>query len=148
MNSGTGGAPVQYYIEKPSEATIEKIDFVIQGVENGLFKDLSKKIDFHQKLKGEDSKKFVESLLAFVEDQQKCIHDLQIDLSTERSKSIDAEVRITELETKVNNYNTDMRGVANAFIAIANPDPLGQNYAINIDQSAVDNFITNFKSKY
>ena len=148
MNSGTAGAPVQYYIEKPSEETIEKIDFVIQGVENGLFKDLSNKIDFHQKLKGEDSKKFVESLLAFVEDQAKCIHDLQLSLENELNKSIQAEVRISELENKVNNYNTDMRGVANALLTLTNPDPLGQNYNLNIDTSAAQCFVDTYKSKY
>lgn len=48
MNSGGNAIPT---IDKPSDETLEKIDFVIQGLENGLFKDLSKKIDFHQKLK-------------------------------------------------------------------------------------------------
>jgi hypothetical protein len=148
MNSGDTASATAYYVEKPSDDTIKKIDFVIQGVENGLFKDLSKKIDFHQKLKGEDSSKFIESLLAFVEDQQKCIHDLQLDRDNERSKLISAEVRITDLETKVNNYNSDMRGVANALITLANPDPLGQNYNLNIDQIAAENFINNFKSKF
>ena len=149
MNSGSDGSTAgQFYLHKPSEQTLEKIDFVIQGVENGLFKDLSKKIDFHQKLKGEDSKKFVQSLVEFVEAQQKCIHDLQISLSNELNKSIDAEVRITELETKVGNYNTDMRGVANALMVLSNPDPLGQNMHTNVDQHAAEMFVSNFKSKY
>jgi hypothetical protein len=148
MNSGDTASAVAYYVEKPSDDTIKKIDFVIQGVENGLFKDLSKKIDFHQKLKGEDSSKFIESLLAFVEDQQKCIHDLQIERDTERTKLIDAEVRITDLESKVNNYNSDMRGVANALLTLSNPDPLGQNFNLNVDASAAECFVNEYKSKY
>lgn len=148
MNSGSGSTPAQFYLHKPSEQTLEKIDFVIQGVENGLFKDLSKKIDFHQKLKGEDPKKFVQSLIEFVEDQQKCIHDLQIGWDNEQNKLIQAEVRISELENKVNNYNTDMRGVANALLTLTNPDPLGQNYNLNIDTSAAQCFVDTYKSKY
>jgi len=147
MNSGTSGAPVQYYIEKPSEETLEKIDFVIQGVENGLFKDLPKKIDFHQKLKGEDSKKFVESLLAFVEDQAKCIHDLRMEIDTNRRDMMDAQMRISQLEDKVNNYNNDMRGIANALIKIANPDPLGQSNSYT-DDNSIDNFVTTYQNKY
>jgi len=146
MSTGTTSS-VQYQLEKPTAETLEKIDFVIQGVENGLFKDLSKKIDFHQKLKGEDSKKFVQSLLAFVEDQQQAIYDLQVDRDNERSKLITAETRITDLENKVNNYNTDMRGIANALIAIANPDPLGQS-ATYIDDVAAEQFVTKYKQAY
>ena len=138
----------QFYLHKPSEQTLEKIDFVIQGVENGLFADLSKKIDFHQKLQGEDSKQFVASLINFVEEQQKALHDLQLDRDDERNKRIAAEGRIDTLEAKVSNYNSDMRGVANALMILSNPDPLGQDMHNNVDNHAAEMFVSNFKNKY
>lgn len=150
MNSGMGSGastPIAV-IEKPSEETLEKIDFVIQGVENGLFKELSKKIDFHQKLKGEDPTKFVQSLLLFVEDQQKCIHDLQISTQQARNDFINAENRITELENLLTNHTRDMRGVAAGLATLSRPDPFGMDYSNNVDVSATEQFINDYKSKY
>lgn len=149
MNSGMGSASTPIaQIEKPSDDTLEKIDFVIQGVENGLFKDLSKKIDFHQKLKGEDSTRFIQSLLLFVEDQQKCIHDLQVNAQQMRNDFINAENRITELETLLTNHTRDMRGVAAGLVTLSKPDPFGLDYSTNIDISATEQFINDYKSKY
>jgi len=145
MNSGQ--TPAIPSIDKPSDETLEKIDFVIQGVENGLFEDLSKKIDFHQKLKGEDPKKFIQSLLDVIGAQEQRIEDLSMSLDTTRRDMVDAQTRVSQLEDKVNNYNTDMRGIANALLTIANPDPLGQS-ATYIDDVAAEQFVTKYKQAY
>ena len=135
-------------LQKPSDKTLKQIDFVIQGLENGKYKEISKAVEFHQKLKGDDDPTYITSLWEFIESQQRCIHDLQIDRDTERNKAIDAETRITDLESKVNNYNTDMRGVANALLTLSNPDPLGQNYNLNVDTSSAESFVNEYKNKY
>lgn len=144
MNNAFGMVPM---IEKPSDITLEKIDFIIQGLENGLFKDLSKKIDFHQKLKGEDPKKFIQSLIDVIEAQATGLSLARQDYLDLEERIRQNETRIIELENKVQNYNNDMRGVANALIKISSPDPLGQgnNY---VDDAAIASFISMYKSKY
>jgi len=143
----TGGMTMRPILDVPNEETLEKIDFVIQGVENGLFKDLATKIDFHQKLKGEDSKKFIKSLIDVVNAQAEEIQTIRRDNHDLEQRIQMNESRIIDLESKVNNYNTDMRGVANALIKISNPDPLGQNNTYT-DDAAIESFVNMYKQKY
>jgi hypothetical protein len=146
MNSN-GGMTMRPILDKPDDATLDKIDFVIQGVENGLFKDLSKKIDFHQKLKGEESKRFLKSLIGVIEAQAQELNSLRSELGNERERGLNLDSRLIDLEDKVNNYNADMRGVANALLAISNPDPLKQG-GMYLDEVAAQNFINSYKQKY
>lgn len=135
-------------LQKPSDKTLEKIDFVIQGVENGLFKELSKKIDFHQKLKGEDPSRFVQSLLEVVEMQARQIGDLQSHQATQLNSMIDAENKIRELETKLTNHANNMRGIANGLGYLSKPDPFGIDYNNNWDINSTEQFISEWKQKY
>lgn len=145
--NGDSGMTMRPIIDKPDEETLEKIDFVIQGVENGLFKDLSKKIDFHQKLKGEDSKHLLASMIAVIEAQASELENMQERLQREQNTRMSMETQISELEEKVSNYKQDMRGIANALIAIANPDPLGQG-STYVDDVAAEQFVTKYKQAY
>lgn len=148
MSSGTTGETFAATIQRPSDETLKKIDFVIQGVENGLFKDLSKKIDFHQKLKGEDPTQFIQSLLAVVENQNRRIAELELAANEEKQQRFNAEAKLVEIEAKVCNYNSDMRGIANALLQIQYPDPLGQNFNLTIDEVSAQNFVDGYKQKY
>jgi hypothetical protein len=134
-------------IEKPSDDTLDKIDFVIQGLENGQFEDLAKKIDFHQKLKGEDPKRFIKTLLEVIDAQAQELNSLRGDYENERQRGLNLDSRLIDLEDKVNNYVADMRGVANALLAISNPDPLKQG-GMYLDEAAAQNFINTYKQKY
>ena len=109
MNNAFGQVPM---IEKPSDTTLEKIDFIIQGVENGLFKELSEKIDFHQKLKGEDPKQFIKSLIEVIEAQAQELNSIRSVLGNERERGLNLDSRLIDLENKVNNYNCGIRNNA------------------------------------
>ena len=138
-------------LDLPEDETLEKIDFVIQGLENGQFKELAKKVDFHQKLKGEDSKRFIKSLIDVINAQE-----LQLQLARQDLLDLEARLRyfedmkqqLMDMQNLVQKYNQDMRGIANALLQIHYPDPLGQNYNLSIDDIAAENFVNDYKQKY
>ena len=96
-------------LQKPSEETLKQIDFVIQGLENGKYKEIAKAVEFHQKLKGDDDPTYASGLWAFIEMQQRRIQSLEIDLGQAQSKDIDLTNRVDELETMLNDYKQCMR---------------------------------------
>ena len=128
-------------IEKPEEETLEKIDFVIQGLENGQFEDLAKKVDFHQKLKGENAKRFVTSLIEVIEEQERELNYLRTDHAALQNKVID-------LESMLHDYIRNMRGIANGLVLLADPDPFGQDYSRANNRMDTESFINDYKSKY
>ena len=101
-------------IDKPSEDVLEKIDFVVQGLENGQFEDLTKKIDFHQKLKGEETKRFIRTLLDVIDAQSS-------ELQLIRQDNMDMTQRISALEDMLMDYTRNMRGIANGLAMLADP---------------------------
>jgi len=134
-------------IDMPEDETLEKIDFVIQGLENGQFKELAKKVDFHQKLKGEDSKRFVKSLVDVIDAQANELVNIQDRLSREQQQVTNLENRISELEMMLQNYMRNMRGIANGLMKLSVGDPLNQgNNYINLTDT--ENFIDEHKNKY
>lgn len=134
-------------IDKPSNDTLDKIDFVIQGLENGQFEDLAKKIDFHQKLKGEDSKRFIKTLLEVIDAQAFELNSLRSDLGNEQHRVSELENRVTELETMLSDYIRNMRGIANGLIMATRNDPFNQSGQY-LNESDAENFVNDYKSKY
>lgn len=134
-------------IDKPSETTLEKIDFVIQGLENGQFEDLAKKIDFHQKLKGEDSKRFIKTLLEVIDAQAFELNSLRSDLGNEQQKNTDLGSRVTELEMMLTDYKRNMRGIANGLLMVTRNDPFNQDGQF-INEADAQSFVNDWKSKY
>jgi len=141
------GSTMRPMIDMPEDETLEKIDFVIQGLENGQFKELAKKVDFHQKLKGEDSKRFVKSLVDVIDAQANELVNIQDRLSREQQQVTNLENRISELEMMLQNYMRNMRGIANGLMKLSVGDPLNQgNNYINLTDT--ENFIDEHKNKY
>ena len=131
-------------LQKPSEETLQQIDFVIQGLENGKYKEIAEQVKFHQKLKGDDDPTYISSLWAFIENQQKCIHDLQLTLSSEVNNRIELGSRIQELESTLTNHARDMRGIAGGLVKLARPDPFDMDYTMNCDMAATEAFINEY----
>ena len=146
MNGGSSGSTPT--IDKPSDVTLDKIDFVIQGLENGLFKEISEKIDFHQKLKGEDPSRFVKSLIDVIELQKWQIADLHEKAASGMNERIELDNRIREIESTLTNHTRDMRGIASGLAKLARPDPFDMDYSANVDTAATEQFINEYKSKY
>lgn len=145
--SGDSGMTMRPVLDLPDDETLERIDFVIQGLENGQFTDITKKIDFHQKLKGEDTKRFIKSLIDVIEAQAGELRNIQDRLSREQDNRMSLENRVSELETKLHDYVRNMRGVANGLIKLSVGDPLNQgtHYTNVVD---TENFIDDYKNKY
>jgi len=140
-------------IERPSDETLEKIDFVIQGLENGQFEELAKKVDFHQKLKGEDTKRFIKTLLEVIEAQSFELNSLRSDLGTQTQKVDDLSSRLSELEYLLQDYVKNMRGIANGLAILADPPaPLHGGLTTGAtryyNEADAEQFISGYREKY
>lgn len=135
-------------LQKPSDATLKQIDFVIQGLEDGKYKEIAKAVEFHQKLKGDDEPTYFTSLLKVIEMQQNRIQNLEIDIGAAQSKEINLGNRLDELENMLNDYKQSMRGVANAILTLANPDPFDQNFTNVPHKHDGEMFINTWKAKF
>lgn len=114
-------------ITRPSDDTIQQIDFVIQGLENGKYKEIPKAVEFHQKLKGENAPDFIFSLLHALEQAQLDIVKLT-QKADQQYRDIDA--RIVDLEmAKQTNY-TDIQTIGKGIKYAISPDPLDKTYEL------------------
>lgn len=125
------------------EKTVQKIDFIIQGVVDGQFEDFSEKIEFYEKLKDNDPPQHLSKLLTTVHKQGDTIEQFQSQLYTQQT-------RIQELEDKLSNYYTNMRNIANALGYLSRPDPFAVDTNMNNiwDLDSVSTFIHDYKNKY
>lgn len=144
MSTGTS----RKLLDKPADETIQRIDFVIQGLENGQFKDLAKKVDFHQKLKGEDAKRFIGSLIDTIEEQQQEINSLYSDTSMLREELRQVRDKVEHQETMLVDYMRNMRGIANGLLILAKPDPFDQDYTTAPNKHDAEQFVNDYKAKY
>lgn len=151
--SASAGTTMRPMIDMPDDETLDRIDFVIQGLENGQFKDLTKKVDFQQKLKGEDSKRFVKSLVEVIEAQACELGILRSDLYSEQQKNMDLQARVDAIEFQLIDYTKNMRGIANALAILADPQPplsggLQAGAARYYNEADAEQFISGYKDKY
>lgn len=135
-------------LQKPSDETLQQIDFVIQGLENGKFKQLAKEVEFHQKLKGDDDPTYFAGLWKLIEMQQSRIQSLEIDLGQAQSKEISLDNRLDEFENMLTDYNKNMRGIANALLVLGNPDPFGQDFTTAPHKHDAEQFVSTWKAKF
>jgi len=118
-------------IKRPTDETIQQIDFVIQGLENGKYKELAKEVEFHQKLKGEDAPDFLYSLFHALEEAQIEIIKLQ-HLTTEQDKAInDFRNRISDLEVAKQTNDIDIQEIGKGIKYAIDPAPLEKGYELN-----------------
>ena len=135
-------------LQKPSDETLQQIDFVIQGLENGKFKQLAKEVEFHQKLKGDDDPTYFAGLWKLIEMQQDRIQSLEVDLGQYHSKQITFDNRIDELENMLNDYKANMRSIANGLLMVGRPDPFDQDYTTAPHKHDAETFVTTWKAKF
>lgn len=119
-------------ITKPSNETIKQIDFVIQGLENGKYKELAKEVEFHQKLKGKTDPNYFRSLIDALETAQYDINNLE--QLTQQLKT-DLENRRVVSQT----HEADIKLLGKAIKYLMSPDPLTKSY----DLSEINNWLSN-----
>ena len=117
-------------IERPTDETIQQIDFVIQGLENGKYKELAKEVEFHQKLKGEDAPKFLLSILHALEEAQFEIIKLQQITDKQDIELREYEARIIDLEAHKQTNDADIQVIGKAIKYMMSPDPLDKAYEL------------------
>ena len=117
-------------IERPTDETIQQIDFVIQGLENGKYKELAKEVEFHQKLKGADAPSFLLSILVALEEAQIEIIKLQLKTDQQNTDIDELTQRINDLEVHKNTTTTDVMTIGKGIKYAISPDPLDKAYEL------------------
>jgi hypothetical protein len=117
-------------IKRPSDATIQQIDFVIQGLENGKYKEIPTEVEFHEKLKGADAPSFLFSLLHALEEAQIEIVKLRQLTDQQHMDITDLTTRLIDLETAKQTNYTDIQTLAKGIKYAINPEPLDKVYEL------------------
>lgn len=128
---------------KPSDETLKQIDFVIQGLENGKYKELAKEVEFHQKLKGEADPSYFQSLIIALETAQIDITRLEQQTRQLETDLYQTKQDLNDEYTKTLTRDIDIKVLGKAIKYLMAPDPLGKNY----DLSEINNWLSN-KSIY
>jgi len=118
-------------IKRPTDETIQQIDFVIQGLENGKYKELAREVEFHQKLKGKDAPSFLLSILVALEEAQTEITKLQQVTNAQNDELIDFRNRICNLEMAKQTNDSDIQTIGKGIKYAIDPSPLEKNYELN-----------------
>ena len=126
-------------VKRPTDETIQQIDFVIQGLENGKYKELAKEVEFHQKLKGADAPEFLRSLLHALEAAQLDIVKLTHLTDTQHANIADLTTRINQLEDARMTNDTDVQTLGKGVKYAIEPSPLDKSYEL----SEISNWLSN-----
>lgn len=117
-------------MQKPTEETIQKIDFVIQGLENGRFTELAKQIEFHEKLKGSATPDYFGSLIDALEVAESDIIMLQSQMSVVEAENNKQRQQLIDLEYKNNCLETDIKELGKMIKYLLDPKPLEKSYEL------------------
>jgi hypothetical protein len=126
-------------MKKPSNETLQQIDFVIQGLENGKYKELAKEVEFHQKLKGDDDPNYIQSLIHALEAAQIDIVKLTQLTDQQHTDIVDLRNRIVDLEDRERTNQSDISTLGKGMKYAIDPSPLDKNYELN----EISNWLTN-----
>lgn len=126
-------------LEKLDEKTVQKIDYIIRGLELGKFDETSKKVEFLGKLSGDPAPGYIEKLLSRISQLEKENGTLESDNIRHESKIIEIEANHLEAERKITALEDDMTTVAKAIQYFMHPDPLGSSYEL----SNIEAFLSN-----
>jgi len=124
---------------RPSDETLQKIDFVIQGLENGKYTELAKQVEFHQKLKGENDPSYFQSLINALEAAQIDIVKLEQQTMQQERTLMNAQSDLMNAEQKLRDQDTDIKTLGKAIRYLMAPDPITKNYEL----TEISNWLTN-----
>ena len=117
-------------ITRPSDETIQQIDFVIQGLENGKYKEIPTEVEFHEKLKGADAPDFLYSLIHALEAAQLDIMNLQHRTDQQGIDITDLQQRLDTLESREQTNQADVQTIGKGIKYAISPDPLDKTYEL------------------
>jgi len=137
MSTGQDAQTIEK-LEKLDEETVQKIDYIIRGLELGKFDETSKKVEFLGKLSGDPKPGYIEKLLSRISQLERENGTLDVDNIRHTSKITQLETDHLEAERKITALENDMTTVAKAIQYLFHPDPLGSSYEI----SNIETFIS------
>lgn len=118
------------------EKTVQTIDYILRGLELGKFDETAKKVEFLGKLSGDETPKYIATLLKRINHLEKELELANDTIEHHTSRIISLENYKVELEAKVNNLDNDMTAIACAIRQLFEPKPLSKNW----DLGDVNNF--------
>ena len=133
-------------MKKPTQETIKKIDYIIQGLEDGRFTEISKAVEFHQKLKGDDEPTYFTDLLTELQVIRQDMLDLEARIRPLEDHGM--KQRLDDIEAMLVDYQRNMRGIANGLLILAKPDPFDQDYTSAPNKHDAEQFVNDWKAKY
>ena len=138
-------------MKKPTQETIKKIDYIIQGLEDGRFTEISKAVEFHQKLKGDDEPTYFTDLLTELQVIRQDMLDLEARIRPLEDWQMKEKVQ--NIEVMLQDYTKNMRGIANALAILADPQPplsggLQTGATRYYNEADAEQFISGYKDRY
>ena len=101
--------------------TVQTMDFILRGLELGKFDDTAKKVEFLGKLSGDETPKYIATLLSRID-------ELEIVASNSANTEADHLNRIVQLESQNMNLTTDLQAIASGLRQLFEPSPLKNNW--------------------
>lgn len=126
-------------LEKLDEETVQKIDYIIRGLELGKFDETSKKVEFLGKLSGDPKPGYIEKLLSRISQLENENAQLEVESGQHMNRIIQLETTKTDIEGRINTLENDINVVAKAIRQIFEPKPLKDNW----DMQEIHNFCNN-----
>jgi len=117
-------------MQKPTEETIQKIDFVIQGLENGRFTELAKQIEFHEKLKGSATPDYFGSLIDALEVAESDIVMLRSQVAKLEAETTQQRQQLIDSGYKTDCLEGDIKELGKMIKYLLEPKPLEKSYEL------------------
>lgn len=108
--------------------TVQKIDYIIRGLELGKYDEAAKKVEFLGKLTGDKSPQYIAKLLLRISTLENTNITQSTDITNLTYKNSQLETDNTIIENKVIKLETDMTTVAKAIRLLFEPNPLSNTY--------------------
>lgn len=126
-------------LDKLEDETVQKIDYIIRGLELGKYDEAAKKVEFLGKLTGDKSPQYIAKLLSRISVLENTNITQDTDIVNLVYKVSLLETAKANIETKVISLETEMTTVAKAIRLLFEPKPLKDNY----EMSEINTFCNN-----
>lgn len=126
-------------LDKLEDETVQKIDFIIRGLELGKFDETAKKVEFLGKLSGDNAPKYIAKLLSRITELENKVISQGMEMSNLTFKVTQLETDKANMEVKIISLETNMKTVAKAIRQLFEPRPLTDSY----DMSEINTFCNN-----
>lgn len=126
-------------LDKLEDDTVQKIDFIIRGLELGKYDEAAKKVEFLGKLSGDNSPRYIAKLLSRITELENKVIFQGTEISNLTFRITQLETDKISMEAKVTLLETNMGTIAKAIRQLFEPRPLSDGY----DMTEINAFCNN-----